>query len=59
MSLKAAPVTDHTGKPKTRKEQKMELLPEEIRSQLPQLYSQENVEDPIAHVKFLALLGSR
>jgi hypothetical protein len=58
MSLKAAPVTDHTGKPKTRKEQKMELLPEEIRSQLPQLYSQENVEDPIAHVKFFHPLSS-
>jgi Protein of unknown function (DUF2958) len=30
----------------------MSILPYEIRSQLPPLYSQEHIEDPIAHVKF-------
>lgn len=30
----------------------MNLLPKEIRQSLPQLYSQEHVSDPIAHVKF-------
>ncbi|WP_414544916.1 DUF2958 domain-containing protein [Nostoc sp. CCY0012] len=30
----------------------MNLLPPEIRSQLPKLYSQENIPDPIAYVKF-------
>jgi hypothetical protein len=30
----------------------MELLPQEIRKQLPQVSSQEEVEDPIAYVKF-------
>ncbi|YAF99184.1 MAG: DUF2958 domain-containing protein (plasmid) [Nodularia sp. CChRGM 3473] len=30
----------------------MNLLPTEIRSQLPDLYSQENIPDPIAYVKF-------
>ena len=30
----------------------MELLPDEIKSKLPPLYSQEHVDDPIVHVKF-------
>ena len=30
----------------------MELLPEEIRQQLPPLYSQEHVDDPVVLVKF-------
>jgi hypothetical protein len=30
----------------------MELLPAEIRAQLPVLYSQENIADPIVYVKF-------
>ncbi len=30
----------------------MELLPEEVRKQLPPLYSQEDEPDPMVHVKF-------
>lgn len=30
----------------------MELLPTELRSKLPPLYSQENVKDPVVHIKF-------
>lgn len=30
----------------------MELLPAELRQSLPPLYSQENVDDPIVHIKF-------
>ncbi len=30
----------------------MELLPEEVRARLPALYAQENITDPIVHVKF-------
>src|SRR2546429_591910 len=30
----------------------MELLPEELRSRLPPLYSQEKAKDPIVHIKF-------
>ncbi len=30
----------------------MELLTDELRAQLPKLYSQEHVTDPIIHVKF-------
>src|SRR5258706_6756825 len=30
----------------------MELLSEELRSRLPPLYSQENLKDPIVHIKF-------
>ena len=30
----------------------MELLTEEVRSQLPPLYSQENNKDPVVHAKF-------
>lgn len=30
----------------------MQLLTEELRAQLPPLYSQENVADPIVHAKF-------
>lgn len=30
----------------------MNLLTEELRAQLPPLYSQESTEDPIVHVKF-------
>lgn len=33
----------------------MELLPEEIRKTLPPLYSQEQVQDPIAAIKLLAI----
>jgi len=29
-----------------------ELLPDELRKSLPALYSQENVKDPIVHIKF-------
>jgi hypothetical protein len=29
-----------------------ELLPDELRKSLPPLYAQENVEDPIAHIRF-------
>ncbi|MBD1876957.1 DUF2958 domain-containing protein [Nodosilinea sp. FACHB-131] len=36
----------------------MQLLTEEIRQRLPQLYSQENVEDPIAQVKFFHPLSN-
>lgn len=30
----------------------MQLLTEELRAQLPKLYSQENIRDPIVHLKF-------
>lgn len=30
----------------------MQLLTEELRAQLPKLYEQENVSDPIVHIKF-------
>ena len=30
----------------------MQLLTEELRAQLPKLYSQENIPDPIVHLKF-------
>jgi hypothetical protein len=30
----------------------MQLLPTELRAQLPRLYAQENIPDPIVHVKF-------
>ncbi len=30
----------------------MQLLTEELRAQLPPLYAQENVRDPVVHVKF-------
>lgn len=30
----------------------MQLLTQELRAQLPKLYSQENVKDPIVHLKF-------
>ena len=30
----------------------MQLLPQELRMQLPSLYEQENIKDPIVHVKF-------
>ncbi len=30
----------------------MELLPAELRAQLPALYAQEKVKDPIVHIKF-------
>src|SRR2546427_3866978 len=30
----------------------MELLPEELRSRLPPLYSQEHLKDPVVHLKF-------
>ena len=30
----------------------MELLPAELRRQMPSLYSQENIKDPIVHCKF-------
>jgi hypothetical protein len=30
----------------------MQLLPDELRAQLPALYAQEKVEDPIVHIKF-------
>jgi len=30
----------------------MELLPEELRSRLPPLYSQEGCKDPVVHIKF-------
>ena len=30
----------------------MTLLPDEIKRKLPSLYSQENIKDPFAHVKF-------
>ena len=30
----------------------MKLLTAKIRTQLPELYSQEHIEDPIAHIKF-------
>lgn len=30
----------------------MQLLTEELRAQLPKLYEQENVPDPIVHIKF-------
>jgi hypothetical protein len=30
----------------------MQLLPEELRKALPPLYSQENVSDPVVHLKF-------
>jgi len=36
----------------------MQLLTEEIRQRLPQLYSQEAVEDPIAQVKFFHPLSN-
>ena len=36
----------------------MNLLTDEIRQKLPQLYSQEDVEDPIAHVKFFHSLST-
>lgn len=36
----------------------MELITEEIKKALPKLYSQEDVEDPIAHVKFFDPCGS-
>jgi hypothetical protein len=32
----------------------MKLLTEELRAQLPSLYSQENNKDPIVHVKFFS-----
>jgi len=34
------------------RENKMKLLTKEIKNRLPKLYSQENVEDPIVHIKF-------
>ena len=30
----------------------MQLLPDELRTALPPLYSQENVSDPVVHIKF-------
>jgi hypothetical protein len=30
----------------------MKLLPEELRAQLPPLYAQEKIKDPIVHLKF-------
>ena len=36
----------------------MKLMTKEIEISLPKLYSQENVEDPIAHVKFFDPCGS-
>ena len=36
----------------------MQLLTDEIRQKLPQLYSQEDVEDPIAQVKFFHPLSN-
>jgi len=30
----------------------MDLLPEEVRKRLPPLYSQEEIQDPVVHVKF-------
>lgn len=32
----------------------MELLPENIRTQIPQLYATEHIKDPVAQVKFFA-----
>ena len=36
----------------------MELLTEEIKGKLPELYSQEHVKDPIAQIKFFDPYGS-
>ena len=36
----------------------MELLTEELKKQLPPLYSQENVEDPMVYVKFFHPLST-
>jgi hypothetical protein len=36
----------------------MNLLPPEIRSQLPSLYSQEKIADPIAYIKFFNPLSN-
>jgi hypothetical protein len=33
----------------------MELLPEELAKSIPSLYSQENAEDPMCHVKFFCI----
>jgi hypothetical protein len=39
-------------------DQKMKLLTEELRKQIPALYSQENVKDPMVYIKYFDPTGS-